>query len=284
MPQFGLALLVLLAAAMHAGWNALVKAGRDRVMTLAAVVGVGAAGSALALPFAAQPARGSWPFLALGAAIHVGYFFFLLRAYRFGDLSHVYPVARGAAPLFVAAGAAVVAGEALGSAALGGLALLSAGIASFALERGRGAGADRQAFLFALGTALIIGAYTVVDGLGVRRSGSPLGYILWLLVIDGAPLTLYVLATRRRTVVPYVAAHWAPCLGGGLMAAAAYGLVIWALGRGAMAYVAALRETSVVFAAVIGAAWLGEPFGRRRVAAALLVAAGILLMNLGGPG
>lgn len=276
-----IAALVLLAALMHAGWNALVKAGEDRVLTMAAVTGVGAIAAAVALPLAPAPAPASWPFLALSGLLHVGYFFFLLQAYRVGDLSHVYPVARGAAPLLVGLGAAAVAGEPLSAQEIGGLLLLSAAISSFAFEGVWSARPDWRPFLFATATAVVIAAYTLVDGLGVRRSGSPLGYIVWLLVVDCVPLTLYVLATRRDRITPYLRAYWGRCLVGGVMCAAAYGLVVWALALGAMAYVSALRETSVIFAALIGSVILRESFGPRRVVAATLVAVGLVAMHAG---
>lgn len=275
------AALVLLAALMPAGWNALVKAGEDRVLTMAAVTGVGAIAAALALPLVPAPAPASWPFLALSGLLHVGYFFFLLQAYRVGDLSHVYPLARGMAPLLVALGASVFAGEPMRAREVGGLLLLAAAIGSFAFEGAWSGRRDRRPVLFAMGTAVVISAYTLVDGLGVRRSGSPLGYILWLLVVDGVPLMLYAVATRRERIGAYLRAYWGRCLAGGVMCAAAYGLVIWALGLGAMAYVSALRETSVIFAAAIGSLILREPFGRRRVVAATLVVAGIIVMHAG---
>jgi drug/metabolite transporter (DMT)-like permease len=279
--QLEIALLVLVAAVLHAGWNALVKMGQDRVMTMALVTAVGSVASALALPFVAAPAPASWRFLLMSGVLHVGYFTFLLEAYRVGDLSHIYPVARGTAPLLVATGAAIFAGESLGLRQVAGLALVSVAITSFALEGGWAGGPSRS-FLFGLGTAVFIGAYTVVDGLGVRASGHPLGYILWLFVIDCVPLGLYTVATRRGRLWPYFRAHWRACLIGGVMCGTAYGLVVFSLGLGAMAYVSALRETGVIFAAVIGSALLRESFGRRRVLAASLVAAGILIMNLPG--
>ncbi len=280
--QLHIVLLVLLAAALHAGWNALVKSGQDRVLTMALVIGSGAAASGLALPFVALPARESWVFLLLSTLIHVGYFFFLLQAYRVGDLSHVYPVARGTAPLLVALGAALFAGEALSAAQLGGLLLVSLALGSLAFEP-RGVGRrDLRPFLFGLGTAAFIGAYTVTDGMGVRLAGGPLSFILWHFFLDGIPLTLYALIARRGQIGPYLRAHWKPGLAGGAMCALAYGVVIWALNLGPMATVSALRETSVIFAAVIGSLALRESFGLRRLTVAALVAAGLAVMNLAG--
>ncbi len=276
-----MAALVLLAAALHATWNVLVKLATDRVITLAVVNAVGAGAGAIALVFVPPPAAASWRFLLLSNLIHIGYFAFLLQGYRFGDLSYVYPVARGTAPVLVAVGAALFADEPVTTTELAGLLLVSVAISSFAFDRGSvGRPADHRPFLFALGTAVFISAYTVTDGLGVRLSGSPLGYIAWLAAIDGLPLTVYVLAARRAQLVSHVRRYWARDVVGGVLAGTAYGLVIWALTLGAMAYVSALRETSIIFAAVIGSTMLGEPFGRRRVLAATVVAIGIVLMNL----
>lgn len=275
-------LLVLCAALLHAGWNALIKAGEDRLMTMALVIGVGALAAAPTLPFVVPPAPESWVFLLLSATLHVGYFFFLLQAYRVGELSHVYPVSRGTAPLLVAVGAAFFAGETIGLVQLCGLVLASLAIASFAIEGGGDLSRDPRPFLFGLGVAAFISAYTVTDGLGVRASGSPAGFIAWLFVIDGLPLVLYACLARRGRVLAYLRAHWRPGVIGGLMCAAAYGLVIWALDDGAMAFVSALRETSVVFAVLLGWVLLGESLGIRRTMAALLVVAGIAIMNLGG--
>jgi drug/metabolite transporter (DMT)-like permease len=247
---------------------------------MAMVIGVGGVGAALVLPFLSPPAPESWIFLFLSVVVHAGYFFFLLQAYRVGDLSHVYPVARGAAPLLVAVGAIVFAGERLPPVALGGLLLASLAIASFAFDGGGPALRNPRPLLYGLATAIFISAYTVIDGLGVRASGSPLGYIAWLFVVDALPLLLYALATRRGDIAPYLRLHWRAGLIGGVLCAGAYGLVIWALGHGAMALVSALRETSVVFAVLIGTRLLGEPFGRRRLVAALVVTAAIAAMHL----
>jgi drug/metabolite transporter (DMT)-like permease len=275
-PELPVVALVLLAAVLHAGWNAVVKTGADRVLTMALVIGVGAAGAALALPFVPPPAPASWGFLLLSGLVHIGYFAFLLEAYRFGDLSRVYPIARGAAPLLVALGAAVFAGERLGAAQLGAVALVAGAIASLALERGGLRGDGRRSLLLALATAVIIATYTIVDGLGVRRADGPLGYILWLFVLDAVPLLAYAALTRGARVGAYLRAHWPASLVAGVMCGGAYGLAIWALSLGAMAHVSALRETSVLFAALIGGRLLGEPFGRRRLAAAFAVVAGIV--------
>lgn len=277
-----LIVLVLIAAVLHASWNALIKTGRDRLLGMAVVQGAGSLVAAPLVFFVAAPAVESWPYLGVSIVLHMGYFFFLLQAYRVGDFSHVYPLARGSAPLMVAAGAAVFAGEGLNPLALGGLMVASAGITSLVFGGGKDETRDWRPFLFAMGTAVFIAVYTVVDGLGVRVSGSPLGYIVWLMFLDSFGLVLYTLKRRPGELGPYIKAHGKSCFAGGVMCVTAYGLVIWALNSGPMAYVSAVRETSVVFAALIGTRVLGESFGARRLIAALVVVAGILIMNLGG--
>ncbi len=184
----------------------------------------------------------------------------------------------------VAGGAALFAGELLSPLALGGLVLVSLAIGSFAFERARPGARASKPLPLAFATACFISGYTVTDGLGVRASGSPLGFIAWLFLIDGLPLTAYALVVRRGRVGAYLRVHWKRDIAGGLMCALAYGLVIWTLSLGAMAYVSALRETSVIFAVLIGWILLGEPFGRRRIAAAIVVGFGIAIMQLAGRG
>jgi len=181
----------------------------------------------------------------------------------------------------VAVGAAVFAGEGLNPLALSGLVLASAAISGLAFASD-GTGRDWRPLLFALGTAGLIAVYTVVDGLGVRRSGSPLGYIAWLMFLDSFALVIYVLARRPGKLGPYVRAYWKPCGAGGIMCLLAYGLVIYALNFGGMAYISALRETSVIFAALIGTTLLGESFGIRRIIAAAIMAGGLVIMNISG--
>ena len=274
------AALVLLAAAMHASWNALVKGAADRLLAMTLVafwpMVPGFLAGLFVLPL---PAPASWPFLLGSMATHLAYYICLLNAYRYGDLSQVYPLARGSAPVLVALLSALAAGEVLSWGGLAGVALVSLGTASLAFERGRPRGDQGRSVLFALLTALTITVYTVVDGLGVRRSGAPLGYIAWVFAIDGLPLLLISALVRGRAALPYVRSAWAIGAIGGLLAFASYGIAIWAMTLGAMAQVAALRETGVIFAAMIGALFLREPFGRRRILAAVVVAAGIILLQ-----
>ena len=273
-------MLVLLAALCHAGWNAVVKIGGDRLVVIAVVNMVGAGVALLALPFVAVPAPAAWPWLVASLLVHLLYYYCLVRQYRVGDLSHVYPLSRGLSPLLVAAGAALVAGETMPATALAGLALSSLGIVSLAFDGGPPWRRDARPALYAITTALVIAAYTLVDGMGVRRSGDAAGYVAWLFLLDGIPIAVLAWRRRGREMRGILAREWRKSLFGGVLAITAYGLVIWAMSVGPMAQVSALRESSVIFAALIGVVVLGESFGARRVTAAVLVTAGLVILNV----
>jgi len=272
--------LVLVAALLHAIWNALVKAGADKLAMQALVIAGSGLCMALVAPFVAVPDRAAWPFLAVSTVLHFVYNVSLVRAYQRGDLSQVYPIARGAAPAFVAAGAWVAAGEALSPLELAGIAVLSTGIVSLALSQRVGGPPRGPAVAWSLLTAAWIGTYSVCDGMGVRRTPNPLSFVAWLTLLDALPFGLLALWLRRgrvsETFRPYLARGFL----GGALGAVAYGIVLWAMSRGRIAHVAALRETSVVVAAAIGTVFLHEPFGPRRIAAAAVVATGAALLQM----
>ena len=272
--------VVLLAAVLHATWNALLKAGRDRLATFVVLDLTGVALCALAVPLLPNPAPASWVFIALSTLIHIGYKLLLIQAYRTGgDLSQVYPLARGSAPLLVAGFAGLVVGERLGPLRLAGVLVVCLGLVLLVGVTGRQLTANRQAIGFALATGVSIAAYTIADGLGVRRSGTALGYIAWLFLAEGLPLPLYAATWGRRHLKAALRANLTRGLVCGVLSLAAYGLVIWAQTRGALAVVAALRETSVIIAALIGSIVFGERFGYRRTVAAAVVTTGIVLLN-----
>ena len=274
--------LVLCAALLHAGWNVAVKSGADPLLTLALVMACSglAVLPAVALLPAPQPA--SRPFLAVSLVLHVGYSAFLLLAYRVGDLSVAYPLARGSAPLLVGAFSLLFTGEVLTGSQGWGVFLVSLGIVSLAFHRGIPGRQEGVPILFALGTGVFIASYTVVDGTGVRLAGNPHSYTAWLFLLNAFHLPAVAFALRGRLVWGYLGRHWRPGLLGGISSLLAYGIVLWALAIAPMASVAALRETSVIFAAVIAALFLREPFGRLRIGAAVLIAVGIVLLNTGG--
>ena len=274
-------LLVLCAAVMHAVWNSILKVGTDRLMTMAVVIGTGGLLSPGLMLIGPPPLPESWFYIVLSAVIHCFYFFFLIRAYEVGDLSHSYPLARGSAPLMVAAGGAWFAGELLSPFELLGVLLVSAGIFSLMLVGDRGGRrGDWRGLAYPLATGAMIAAYTVTDALGVRLSGNAASYIGWNFALTALPITALAIHRRRGAVVDFMRRHWKPAMGGGVLAFSAYSLVIWALGLGAMVHVSALRETSVVIAALIGTRLLGEPYGMRRVLAATTVAGGVMLLHI----
>ena len=274
--------IVLVAALAHASWNALVKSDDDRLVTLGAI---NAFRFLLCIPLVLAlptPARASWPYLVVSAILHIGYYAFLIRAYRFGDLSKVYPLARGLSPLVVAAGAFVLAGERLSPVALVGIGVACAGIASLSAGGAEvHAGDHRRGVFFAAGAALFIAGYTVTDAMGARLSDAAVSYVAWLGILNGLSLLLVAAMVRRGAFIRHLAARAWKSAAGGALQLTAYGLVVWALVLAPMAAVSALRETSVLFAAIIGVKLLGEPLGKRRILAAALVAAGIMMMEWG---
>ena len=269
--------LVLGAALLHASWNAIVKSSRDVVLDTALVA---AGASILSLPVIAavpMPAQASWPFLAASVAIHVGYFATLARAYRVGDLGHAYPIMRGTAPLLVALFGAVLLNERPSASVWLGIVLISAGILSIGLlQKGR---AHRDATLWALTNAVIIASYTLVDGAGVRLSASAAGYVAWMFLLQGPIFIACVFVLRGRSVWSYAALNLQRGLAGGLFLIGSYGIALWAMTQAPVAVVAALRETSVIFAAVLGTLLLKEPFGRQRLIGACAVTLGIIALR-----
>ena len=271
---------VLLAAVLHAVWNAIAHAIDDQLVGFALIgvaVTLGAAVIVLASP---APSRASWPFLVSSAALHVAYNLLLMRSYRLGDFGQVYPLARGTSPWLVAIGAAVFAGEELSVVRLAGVVTISVGLGTLVLAGGVPTRAARPAIAAALLTGVAIATYTTLDGLGVRSAGTVAGYTGWLFLLQGPVLPLAAVAARRGRLWGQVRPHLALGLLGGLLSLAAYALVLWAQTRGALAPVAALRESSVIVGAVIATVVFGERFGRWRIAATVLVAAGVVLVTL----
>lgn len=273
--SLGVAALVLLAALLHASWNALLRSGRDRTQTMAFMCAAQAALAVIALAAfwnrLAFPAAAAWWCIAASTIIHVGYNLFLVRAYRTGDLGEAYPIARGSSPLLVALGAALVAGEHLSLPTTLGIALVSAGIIALAFRAGRIAAASLP---FALATGLCIAAYTVVDGMGVRLAGDAASYVLWFFLCEGLSMPLILLALGGPSAFVCRAPDALKAAVGGILAVVAYGVVLWAMSLGPMGPVSALRETSVVFAALLGRLFLNETLTLRRVAACCVIALG----------
>lgn len=274
--------MVLVAAVLHATWNALVKAaGTDRAATLAGVSAAHAlCGLAMVLTFA-PPAPASWTPLAISTVVHFAYYLLLFQAYRLGDLSLVYPIARGLAPFLVAVSAAVLIGEVLSPLGWAGLAAISGGIGLLALQ-GRGkAATGGLAVLTACALGLSIATYSVADGIGIRASGSPMGYMGWLFLLEfPVPLAVALVRVRARRTVP-VRSVLVGLLCGGL-AVGAYGLVLYANTLAQLGAVSAVRESSVIIAALIGVVAFGERPWRLRLVAATVVACGVVALAASG--
>ena len=276
--SLGVLLVVLLGALLHAGWNLVVKAGRDTRLTTAAVYGGAAVLAALALPFLPPPAPASRPFIAAATATEVLYSVLLAAAYRVGDLSHAYPLMRGSAPLLVALGSGVLIGEHLSAAVWLGVALVSGGIFSMIVDA-RSQGHSRTATRLALLNGVVIATYTTLDGVGVRLSGEPVTYSLWLSLLVGIPWVVwaYIWGGARRW--PTLRAHLPAAAIGGLGSVASYTLALWAMTRAPVAAVAAVRESSIVFGTVLGALVLRERVTRVRALAALAIALGVFAIR-----
>jgi drug/metabolite transporter (DMT)-like permease len=267
--------LVLASALLHATWNVLLRSGADRLWSITAMSLVSGLAAAVAVWVLPAPAVASWPFAALSGALQVGYCLFLVWAYEQGELGQVFPIARGAAPLLVAVGAAVFAGERLTLTALGGLVLVSAGIIGLSLGRQR---LNTHATLLALASGGFIAGYMVCDGMGVRLSGQPFGYFAWMSLAQAAPMPFAYFAIRRRWPAMSLDREAAKALGGGLISIVAYGAVVWAMTGAEMAKVSGLRETSILFAAILAALFLKERFTLRRGICAGLISLGAILL------
>lgn len=274
---------VLAAALTHATWNALAHGIRDQLLAFTLVGGGGALCGALLACFAPLPAAGAWPALLVSAVLHVVYQALLMRSFRMGEFGQMYPIARGTAPLVVTVLAAVFVHEMPDAWQLAGVLLASVGlvgVALWGLRTGVGAAAGPQwpALTAAVCTGLAIASYTVVDGVGVRASGTSLGYIAWLMLLEGLPIPLWALATRRGELAAQLRPIALRGLMGGALSMLAYGLVLWAQTRAPLAPVAALRESSIIAGAAIGALFFKERFGWPRTAASVLMVGGIALM------
>lgn len=275
------AALVLLAALMHAGWNFLVKAGSDRLLdTMGVAVGASLIAACL-LPFVPLPAPASWPWLAATVCVHVGYFTLLVATYNRTDLSVAYPLMRGTAPLIVAA-ACPLLGEPVSGGLVLGVVMVGCGILLPALLALRGDVISMASVGLALANAAVIALYTILDGFGVRVSGNALSYTLWLFFLNCWSI-LAIALWRRSTgaVLAHFRRHWLRTGFGAVMTIGSYGIALWAMTQAQLAAVAALRETSVVFATILGAVALKEAFGRWRILGATAVAAGIAVVRFG---
>jgi drug/metabolite transporter (DMT)-like permease len=269
---------VLTSAVLHASWNAMAHRVRD---PLAAMTLIGLGLTAVSLPLVLVvpfPDRASWPYLFGSIGLQVAYFMLLARSYRLGDFGQVYPIARGMSPLVVTLFATLALDERLPLPALAGVLVVCGGLAALVGSGWRVR--NTPALLAAVATGLLISAYTLVDGVGVRADGGQLGYPVWLLAGAGLGLVAAAATVYRRRLPAVLAGRWWMVPVGGGLCWLSYALVLWAQARGALGPVAALRETSVVVAAMLGTFVFGERFGRSRIVATVLVVLGTVLINI----
>ena len=272
-------LAVLFGAMLHASWNALVKSSSDKALDTALI---NLLASFLAVPLVmlvGWPPADAWPFIAASIVIHVGYYVALSGAYEHGDLGLTYPLMRGTAPLLVALSASVTLGETLSPVSWAGVVAVSAGVLTLGL--GRHAFDSPKAVRFAMINAIIIATYTVVDALGVRATGNAMQYVAALFLLDGWPFALIVFARRNWAVGPYIRKRWPIGLAGALAAIGSYSIALWAMTQAPVATVAALRETSVLFAALLGIWFLREVFTPRRIVGTCVIVSGVMALRMG---
>ncbi len=260
----------------------MVKSGGAAEFSIAAYQVVGSLVCLVLVWFVPLPEPASWPYIAASVLIHNIYYFTLARSYRSGDLSVVYPLFRGLAPVLVALGAGWFAGEWLSGSAMLGVGLVSLGLIALALFGSKNARPSTETLKWGLITSVMIATYTVVDGSGVRTVDNSFSYILWLFIFEPVPISCWLLLTNRQQWFIYLKSRPGKILFGGVASSTAYALVIYAMSLGAMALVSSLRETSVIFAAIIGSMILKEPFGRQRFVAACMVAMGVIVIRFYG--
>ena len=272
-------LLVLLAALMHASWNAVVKSSPSKFLDIALVTGAAALLSLAGLPFLAVPRAASWAFIAVSVVIHVAYFLLTGASYRSGDMSHAYPLMRGAAPLLVAFASGPLIDERLVPSEWIGILLICIGMLGLLLME-RNHSLSGQTTGLALLNAVMIASYTLVDGTGVRRSGYPVAYTMWMFLLTSPPIAYYALRRHRREFTAHLAARWHFGLIGGACTLGAYILVLLAMTEAPVAVVAALRETAILFGMAISAFLLKERFSWRRPVAAVVILLGVVAIKV----
>ena len=275
---------VLFAALLHASWNALIKSGKDKALDTALIHILGCGVGVVLVAVFGLPRREAWPWLAASMTIHIGYYITLVGAYRHGELGFSYPIMRGTAPLLVAMLSGQLIGERLSLTAWLGVAGISGGVLLIGLTRSHvHGGSRRHALGYALANAAIIAAYTLVDGMGVRASGNALQYVSLLFMLDGLPYFTIVMWQRRAALadsIAFMKQRWPVALVGSSASLGAYAIALWAMTKAPVASVAALRETSVLFATLIGVLMLKERFRLQRLLGAGAVVVGVMALRL----
>lgn len=269
--------ILLFAALLHASWNAIVKAGSDKLYSAIAVSGSASLMALILLPFSPQPMLASVPFLAASCVLQVIYTVLVAKTYQISDMSQTYPLMRGAAPLLVAMISVLLLGDSLSVTAWVGIAVVCLSILGMAFN---GRSQPGKGIWLALLNSCFIAGYTLVDGTGVRLAGSALGYSLWTFFLNGFCLLAWAMLARRQEVSRYLVANWKRGIPGGIGTMGSYGLALWAMTQAPLAVVAALRETSILFGALIAFLLLKEKVAGLRIAAAFGIAAGAILLRL----
>jgi drug/metabolite transporter (DMT)-like permease len=272
-------LVVLFAAALHAAWNAVIKSSDDKFYDTVLVTLGSAAVAALLLPWVALPAPASRPYVIASVIIHIAYFSLVALAYRLGDMSYIYPLMRGLAPMLTAIAASIVI-EPLTPGGKIGIILLSSGILLLTSEAWWSRKVGLRPTAAAIVNAVVIAMYTLTDGVGLRLSGNPWSYVTWLFLFQPAPFLVFFVFTRRIGFLKHIERRWRTGVLVGLCTFTSYGIALYAMAYIPIALVAALRETSVIFGAIIATVFLGERFGPLRYAAAALVTAGAVAMRI----
>lgn len=272
-------LIVLLAAFFHAVWNASVKLGNDKLLSLTGIQMTMLIVVLPLVPFVGLPHPSSWFYLLASVLLHFAYYVGLASAYRYGDFAQAYPIARGSAPILVTLWGVFVLHESMRGHELLAVVGVVGGIMIFATRRLGTVLHQRKALLSALMTACFIGGYTIVDGIGGRLSDNIPAYMVWLSILDSFPLALYALHQRGWSDVIALKSTWRISLFGSVLSLAAYWMVVWAMSQAAIPLVAALRETSVIIAALIGAYYFHEPAGKRRIVASVVIFFSIVLLG-----
>ena len=274
-------LAVLVAAFCHASWNAIIRMPGDKLISMTLLVG---AAGLMALPgllFVPVLPAAAWPFVIASAIIHLGYNTFLALAYHHGELSKVYPLVRGSAPLTTLAVALLFLDDSIDTSGIAGVIVLAVGIMALALDRGwRVLVASPRGLVYAAATSVCITAYTLSDGMGARAAGNAHHYVIWLFVLDALPMVAFVAFLRGRTLLKAARENWKAGVLGGALSLVAYWIVIWAFTVAPIPIVAALRETSILFAVLIGMIVLREKLTAVRIASIVLVLCGLALMRL----
>lgn len=269
--------IVLVAAVLHASWNAIVKAGKNTVLTMVLVTASAALWAVVLLPVLPSPSPESWPYIALSAALQIVYFALVARIYRIADMSQTYPIMRGAAPLIVALAGTLFLDEALSSPAWLGVCIICSGILIMLWSGGQ---KSREGLILALLNALVISGYTLVDGIGVRLSAAPASYTLWIFLITGASIGCWATLTQWSQTRHYLRLNWHLGAVGGLGTLVSYGLALYAMTQAPVAVVAALRETSILFSAVISWLILKEHITIVRCVSVCVIAIGAITLRL----